>query len=70
MSNQKNNKELYIGSITPTIGVVDQRKLLEVTKRAMVFLTKEEFSQIMYVYGKALDRVLKENGIKEDNHDT
>ena len=70
MSNQKNNKELYISSVTPTIGVTEQRKLLKVTKNTMILLTKNEFAQIMYVYGKALDRVLKENGIKEDNHDT
>ena len=70
MSNQKNNKELYIGSTTPTIGVVEQRKLLKVTKNTMILLTKDEFAQIMYVYGKAIDRVLKENGVKEDNHDT
>ena len=70
MSNQKNNKELYIGSVTPTIGVTEQRKLLKVTKNTMILLTKDEFAQIMYVYGKAIDRVLKENGVKEDNHDT
>ena len=70
MSNQKNENELYISSVAPTIGVTEQRKLLEVTKNTMILLTKDEFAQIMYVYGKALDRVLKENGIKEDNHDT
>ena len=70
MSNQKNEDELYISSITPTIGVIEQRKLLEVTKNTMILLTKDEFAQIMYVYGKAIDRVLKENGVKEDNHDT
>lgn len=70
MSNQKNEDELYISSVTPTIGVTEQRKLLKVTKNAMILLTKDEFAQIMYVYGKAIDRVLKENGVKEDNHDT
>ena len=70
MSNQKNENELYISSVTPTIGVTEQRKLLKVTKNTMILLTKDEFAQIMYVYGKAIDRVLKENGVKEDNHDT
>ena len=70
MSNQKNEDELYISSVTPTIGVTEQRKLLKVTKNTMILLTKDEFVQIMYVYGKAIDRVLKENGVKEDNHDT
>ena len=70
MSNQKNEDELYISSITPTIGVTEQRKLLEVTKNTMILLTKGEFAQIMYIYGKAIDRVLKENGIKEDNNET
>ena len=70
MSNQKNEDELYISSVAPTIGVAEQRKLLEVTKNTMILLTKDEFAQIMYVYGKAIDRVLKENGIKEDNNET
>ena len=70
MSNQKNENELYISSVTPTIGVTEQRKLLEVTKNTMILLTKDEFAQIMCVYGKAIDRVLKENGIKEDNNET
>ena len=70
MSNQKDEDELYISSVTPTIGVTEQRKLLKVTKNTMILLTKDEFAQIMYVYGKAIDRVLKENGVKEDNHDT
>ena len=70
MSNQKNEDELYISSVTTTIGVTEQRKLLKVTKNTMILLTKDEFAQIMYVYGKAIDRVLKENGVKEDNHDT
>ena len=70
MSNQKNEDELYISSVTPTIGVIEQRKLLEVTKNTMILLTKDEFAQIMYIYGKAIDRVLKENGIKEDNNET
>ena len=70
MSNQKNEDELYISSVTPTIGVTEQRKLLKVTKNTMILLTKDEFAQIMYVYGKAIDRVLKENGVKEGSHDT
>lgn len=70
MSNQKNEDELYISSITPTIGVIEQKKLLEVTKNTMILLTKDEFAQIMYIYGKAINRVLKENGIKEDNNET
>ena len=70
MSNQKNEDELYISSVTPIVGVTEQRKLLKVTKNTMILLTKDEFAQIMYVYGKAIDHVLKENGIKEDNHDT
>lgn len=70
MSNQKNEDELYISSVAPTIGVTEQRKLLEVTKNTMILLTKDKFAQIMYVYGKAIDRVLKENGIKEDNNET
>lgn len=70
MSNQKNEDELYISSVTPIVGVTEQRKLLEVTKNTMILLTKDEFAQIMYIYGKAIDRVFKENGIKEDSNET
>ena len=44
MSNQKNEDELYISSVTPTIGVTEQRKLLKVTKNTMILLTKDEFA--------------------------
>ena len=70
MLNQKNEDELYVSSVTPTIGITEQRKLLEVTTNTMILLTKDELAQITYVHGKAIDRVLKENGIKEDNNET
>lgn len=59
--------ELYIGSISPTIGVKEQRDLLQIARQVNPMLTLEEYTGIMAVYGKALDRILKENGIEEDD---
>ena len=58
--------ETYIGSISPTIGVVEQRELLQVARQVNPMLTPEEFIAVMAIYGKALDRILKENGISEE----
>ena len=57
--------ELYIGSVSPTIGVKEQRDLIQVTKQVMPMLTHEEFVSVMAIYGKALDRIFKENGLEE-----
>lgn len=59
--------ELYIGSISPTIGVKEQRDLLQIARQVNAMLTLEEYASIMAVYGKALDRILKENGIEEED---
>lgn len=61
------DNELYIGSISPTIGVKEQRDLLQIARQVNPMLTLEEYTSIMAVYGKALDRILKENGIEEDD---
>ena len=61
--------EVYIGSISPTISVSEQRKLFEIAKQMNAMLTKEEFTTIMYTYGKAIDRILKENNM-EGKHET
>lgn len=57
--------ELYIGSVSPTIGVKEQRDLIQVTKQVMPMLTHEEFVSVMAIYGKVLDRIFKENGLEE-----
>lgn len=57
--------ELYIGSVSSTIGVKEQRDLIQVTKQVMPMLTHEEFVSVMAIYGKALDRIFKENGLEE-----
>lgn len=57
--------ELYIGSVSPTIGVKEQRNLIQVTRQVMPMLTHEEFVSVMAIYGKALDRIFKENGLEE-----
>ena len=43
-----------------TIGVVEQRGLLEITRDLGKLLTKEEFDEIMMVYEKVTDRLLAE----------
>ena len=43
-----------------TIGVVEQRGLLEITRDLGRLLTKEEFDEIMMVYKKVTDRLLAE----------
>ena len=43
-----------------TIGVVEQRGLLEITRDLGRLLTKEEFDEIMMVYKKVTDRLLTE----------
>ena len=43
-----------------TIGVVEQRDLLEITRDLGRLLTKEEFDEIMMVYEKVTDRLLAE----------
>lgn len=62
--------DIYIGSVSPTIDVRQQRGLLEVTRSMMSQLTVKEWMQIMNVYHEAINRVFKENGIKEDKNDT
>lgn len=59
--------DLYIGSISPTIDVRQQRGLLKVTKDIMPMLTVAEWMQIMNVYDKAIKRIFKENGVKEND---
>ena len=59
--------ELYIGSISPTIDVKQQRGLLKVTKDLMSMLTVAEWMEIMNVYDKAIKRIFKENGVKEND---
>lgn len=61
----ESNDELYIGSVSPTIGVKEQRDLIQVTRQVMPMLTHEEFISVMAIYGKALDRIFKENGLEE-----
>ena len=57
--------ELYIGSISPTIGVKEQRDLAQIARQVNPMLTQQEYVSIMAIYGQALDRILKENGLEE-----
>lgn len=61
-----NNDEVYIGSMSPTIGVAEVRKLREMGRTMDLMLTKEEYVSIMAIYGQAIDRILKENNMEED----
>jgi len=66
---EKNN-DLYIGSISPTIGVKEQRILTEMGKQLNGMLTMQEYTEIATLYGRAIDRILKENGLEEKNNET
>ena len=59
--------ELYIGSVSPTINVRQQKGLLKVTKYMMPMLTVTEWMEIMNVYNKAINRIFKENGVEEND---
>ena len=59
--------ELYRRSISPTIDVRQQRGLLKVTKDLMPMLTVAEWMEIMNIYDKAINRIFKENGVKEND---
>ena len=41
-----------------TIGVVEQRSLLEITRDLGRLLTEEEFNEIMMIYKRVTDRLL------------
>ena len=43
-----------------TIGVVEQRGLLEITRDLGRLLTEEEFNKIMMIYKRVTDRLLTE----------
>ena len=53
-------KEKNIRVNYETIGVVEQRSLLEITRDLGRLLTKEEFNEIMMIYKRVTDRLLTE----------
>lgn len=61
------NNEVYIGSMSPVISITDQRILLKVTRQLCSQLTFDEYTQIMNVYNKTIDRIFKENGVDEND---
>lgn len=65
MSITEKDDEVYIGSVSPTIGVSQQQGLLDVTKNVMPLLTVGEWIRIMDIYHEAINRVFKENGLEE-----
>jgi hypothetical protein len=65
----ENNDEVYIGSISPTIGIAEVRKLRELSKTMDLMLTKEEYIGIMAIYGQAIDRIMKENNMEDKDED-
>jgi len=54
------DKQIY--STSETIGVVEQRKLIEFGRAMNRMLTMNEYVLIMRVYDKAIDRLMKESG--------
>lgn len=61
----KNNKDVYIGSVSPTITAVQQRKFLKVCKKLAPLLTVKEWMEVMNIFDRAIDRVFKENKVEE-----
>ena len=59
--------ELYIGSISTTIDIRQQRGLLKITKDIIPMLTVAKWMQIMNIYDKVIKRIFKENGVKEND---
>ena len=59
------NKNLY--SQSETIGVLEQRKLIEIARPINRMLTQAEFIAIVHVYNGAINRLLKENGEEKDS---
>ena len=57
------NKNLY--SQSETIGVLEQRKLIEIARPINRMLTQAEFIAIVNVYNGAINRLMKENGEEE-----
>ncbi len=43
-----------------TIGAVEQRNLIEMSRELGRAMTKEEYNSIMFVYNKVLDRLVDE----------
>ena len=56
--------EQKIASTSETISVIEARNLQEVVHTMRLGLTHEEYVDIMTVFGKACDRILKENGLE------
>lgn len=44
------------------IGVVEQRKLIELGRALNKILTKSEFTDIVVIYGGVVERLIKESG--------
>lgn len=59
IKNEDDDELIY--SKSPTIGVVEQRKIAEL-QEINSLLTMEECKAIMRIYVSALERVMKENG--------
>lgn len=64
------NTRMYISSASPTITIAEQRQLFKVAKEMNCVLTKEEFISIMSIYGHAIDRILQENNMEEEDYDS
>lgn len=43
-----------------TLGVMEQRNLIEMSRELGRAMTKEEYNSIMFVYNKVLDRLVDE----------
>ncbi len=59
---RKMNDEKLLYSQSETIGVLEQRKLIELARPLNRMLTKNEFIAIVNIYNGVIDRLIKENG--------
>ena len=57
-------KEVYIGSISPTIDLGSARTLIQTTQTLAPLLTVEELKYVMTFYANVCSRVLKENNME------
>ena len=54
------SKEMMYEIYYETIGISEQRVLLETTRDLGRLITKEEFNEIMIIYKKVIDRLCDE----------
>lgn len=60
-------REELISSKSETIGVPQIRNLMELGRTMNCILTQDEYVSITCVYGRAAERMLRENGLESED---